>query len=263
MLSKKEISMKQEFRLRKMLEYLTDHEMLSVNDATVLLSASPATVRRDFSVLARNGSVKKLHGGIIPAQERDSLLPFCLRARWYSEEKRKLAEKTVALLHPGETLFIDGGTTTSHLGMFLPETGYTVITNSLPLCEILTQRFPNKGSSGVLLTGGRLHMASGLLLGSSAEESLRQYHAETTIFSVRGLDARTIYNDTETIAGIEKTMIARSDRLIVIADHSKIGKRAMAQICSIRKAAYLVTTETPENRDILEQIRDTGVQVIA
>ena len=254
--------MKQEFRLREMLEYLTDHEMLTTDTATALFSASPATVRRDFTILARNGSVRKLHGGIIRVQERDSLLPFCLRARWYSEEKRMLAEKTMELLHPGETLFLDGGTTTSHLGMFLPATGYTVITNSLPLCEILSQRFPNQGTSGLLLTGGRLHMTSGLLLGSSAEESLRQYRADTTILSVRGLDTRALYNDTETIAGVEKAMIARSDRLIVIADHSKIGKRAMAQICPVQRAAYLITTETPENTEVLERIRKTGVRVI-
>ena len=246
-----------------MLEYLTDHEILSVDKAMELFEASPATVRRDFNELAGAGSVKKIHGGIIRTQERDTLLPFCLREQWYSEEKRMLAEKTMRLIHPGEILFVDGGTTTSHLGMFLPETGNTVITNSLPLCEILTQRFRNKGTSEVLLTGGRLHMTSGLLLGSGAEESLRQYHAETTVLSVRGLDSRALYNDTEIITGVEKAMIARSDRLIVIADHSKIGRRAMAQICTIHKVTYLVTTETTENEAVLAQIRKTGINVIS
>lgn len=254
--------MKQEFRQRKILEYLSDHEMLTVEDAVELLQASPATIRRDFCELAKARSVKKIHGGVVRAGKRDFLLPFCLREQWFFEEKKRLAEKAMQLIRPGETLFIDGGTTTSHLGMLLPETGNTVITNSLPLCGILTQRFRSKGTSEILLTGGRLHMMSGLLLGGGAEESLLQYHADTTLLSVRGLDAQALYNDTETITGVEKVMIARSSRLIVIADHSKIGHQALAQICPIHRVAHLVTTEIPENAEILDRIRRLGINVI-
>ncbi len=257
-----ETAMKSMERQKKMLEYLADHDELSVEDAVRLFNASPATVRRDFTDLDANGSVTRMRGGIRCSPGRqDNVLPFTLREKWFSEEKRRLAYKAFELVRNAKVLFIEGGTTTSHLGMFLSSPMQTLITNSIPLCNLLAGRFQSGGGPEVLLTGGRFQLRTGLLLGPNAESGAAQYHADAVILSVRGINSEAIYNNNELIAGIGRVMIANSARVIVIADHSKIGTQAMCRVSSLSPIDCLITMETPENRSALESIRAAGVHI--
>ena len=253
--------MKQEERYRQLFSLLNERGTLSLEECGRLLHVSPATLRRDFAVLDSRGSARRIRGGLLRIPERESVLPFELRNQYFSEEKRLLAQTAAALIQTGETLFIDGGTTTAHLGAFLDES-CQIITNSMHLMGVLMRRFPGKGGSNIMLTGGRLHIMSGLLLGPEAEASVTRFHADTTILSVRGMDAGTLYNNNEMISGIERAMIANSDRVIVVADHSKIGRTAMSKICLLRKIQILVTTETAENAALLASAEERGLRVI-
>lgn len=248
-------------RQQKMSEYLAEHEYLSVETAVARFAASPATVRRDFNEMGEAGIVERVHGGIRrTTSANDGLLPLALREQWFSEEKRRLAEATAALIPVGSIVFIDGGSTTAHLGMYLPEK-LTVITNSLSLSALLSQRFPSGGGPEIYLTGGLLHLKSGLMLGPNAEAAATQYRADLAITSVRGLDATAAYNDTELIAGIERVMIANAKKLIVLADHTKIGRTSLCRVCALDRVATLVTTRDDANAAALDAIRAAGVEV--
>ena len=87
------------------------------------------------------------------------------------------------------------------------------------------------------------------------------YHAEVTVLSARGITPSGIYNHNELIAGIQLRMIENSDRVVLIADHSKIGRHAMNKVCSLQKIEALFTVRTEENRKCLEEIRAVGVKV--
>ncbi len=254
--------MKSMERRKKMLEYLADHEELSVEDAIRLFAASPATVRRDFTEMAGKGSVTRVRGGIRAVPGRmDNTLPFTLRAKWFSEEKEALAAKAFQFVKHAKSFFIEGGTTTAHMGMYLSDPSQTIITNSIPLCDILAERFQSGVGPEVLLTGGRFHLRTGLLLGPNAEFGAGQYHTDVAILSVRGLDADSLYNNNELIAGIGRVMIANASKVIVLADHSKIGAQAMCRVCPVSRIDCLITTRTEENEPTLRSLASAGIHV--
>lgn len=255
------IMMKQEERHKQLLSLLNEQGTLSLDDGMRMLGVSPATLRRDFAELAGNGAARRIRGGLMRIPEQEAVLPFEQRNQYFAGEKRRIARAAATLVEPGETLFIDGGTTTAHLGFFLDES-HQIITNSMHLAGVLMRRFPMKGTSNLVLTGGRLHVMSGLLLGAEAEASVARFHADATLLSVRGIDANALYNNNETISGIERAMIANSDRLIVLADHSKIGCSAMSKIGLLRKVHTLVTVETAENASTLSAMEERGIRVL-
>lgn len=254
--------MSAEIRRRKIQEYLSRHDRLTVGEAVGLFQASPATIRRDFAEISAQGGVGRIRGGICRRENvADNMIPFTLRAKWYSAEKRYLAWHVYEYLKEVRSFFIDGGSTTTHLGMFLRNPEQVVITNSLTLCNVISEMFPSGGGAEIRLTGGRFYPESGLFLGSHAEAAVTAYHADVTILSARGITPSGIYNHNELIAGINLRMIENSDRVVLIADHSKIGIHAMNKVCSLQKIEALFTVETEENRNCLEAIRAAGVKV--
>ena len=251
-------------RQKQIQECLSEHETLTVGDAVRLFHASPATVRRDFSDIAQTGGVTRVRGGIRRNRNRqDELVPFILREKWYSAEKRYLAWRVREYLKGTRTLFIDGGTTTAHLGIFLQDPEQTVITKSMPLCSVISELFPSGGGPEIRLTGGRFHPESGLFLGPHAEAAAAAYHAEAAVLSARGVTPSGIYNHNELIAGINRRMIEHADRVILMADHSKIGVSAMNRVCTWDRIEALFTVETGENRAVLREIRASGVKVFS
>ena len=251
-------------RQKHIQEYLSEHETLSVADATELFQASAATIRRDFAEIALHGGVTRIRGGICRnLNQQDKLIPLILREKWYSDEKRYLACRVCQYLENVRTIFIDGGSTTTHLGIFLKDPRHVIITNSLPLCNIIAELYPSGGGPEVRMTGGRFHPESGLFLGANAEAAAAAYHAEVTVLSARGITPSGIYNHNELIAGINRSMIGHSDRVILIADQSKIGISAMNRVCPLDRIEALFTVETAENKAVLAEIRAAGVKVFS
>lgn len=254
--------MKKTERQQKIIEYLSCHDTLSLETACKLFQASPASIRRDFAFMAADGSITRFRGGIKPKMLRyDKLQPINLRANWYSEEKRLLAEAVVEYVKDTESMFIDGGSTTAHLGAFLRNPRQIIMTNSVALCTLITKNYPLGGGPIIQLIGGRFYPENELVLGSNAENSISQYRADVAILSVRGIDETGLYNNNEQIAGIARAMIAHARQVIVLADHTKIGVKAMNYVCDIHGVSALFTTESEENKDTLAKIRSMGIKV--
>ncbi len=255
--------MLQSERQDRILEYLSEHEYLTVPEAVKVFQASPATIRRDFDELAEKQLVRRIRGGIKPERTVPSgMEPFSLRELRHSAEKDLLAQAAVKVLEPGNVIFVDGGTTTFHIGLCLPEIDLRVITNSLRLARVLEERSTEKSSLEIYLTGGFLYPKSGILLGPSAEAGLAQYHADWAFLSVGGITAAGISNTNELVVEGERVMIRNSQKVAVLADHSKIGKNAMCHVCSLEEVDMVITDAWPENEAAIQGLRDQDVHVV-
>lgn len=251
-------------RRKQILEYLSSHERVLVSEAVKIFDASPATIRRDFAEISAAGGVTRIRGGICRNLNRfDKLVPLALRGRWYSAEKRFLAAQAYRYIKNARVIFVDGGSTTTHLGMFLRDPEQVVITNSLPLCNMFSEIFPAGGGPEIRMTGGVFHPESGLLLGANAEATVTDYHADIAVISARGVNSGGVYNHNELIAGINRRMIENADRTILIADHTKIGAVAMTRVCSLQKIDAVFTVATPQNQTELGKIREIGCEVFS
>ena len=165
---------------------LSERAFVSVAHAVQLTGGSPATIRRDFTKLTADGIARRVRSGIRTV-ESVGMTPFAMREVQYSKEKEALAQKAAALLKAGDTVFIDGGTTTFHLGACLPKLPLRVITNSLRLAVLIDSPPRRNPHLEIFLTGGCLYPNSGLLVGPGAHGSLAQYHANWAFLSVGGI----------------------------------------------------------------------------
>ncbi len=257
------INMIQLERHEQIIGYLTEHGILSVNDAVRVFNASPATIRRDFNELAEQRIVTRVRGGIKMVKPVDNdMLPFALREVRHSREKEALARHAVTLLNPGDAVIIDGGTTTFMLTACLPEIPLRIITNSLRLAAGLEERRMERANLEVYISGGFLYPHSGLLLGPSAQANLAQYHAHWAFLSVGGINEGGIFNNNEWVVETERVMLKNAGKIVVLADHSKIGKHAMCLVCDLERVDVLITDYWPENEPLLSKFEEAGIDVV-
>ena len=250
-------------RQEKILRQLSGQAYLSVEETASLLSASVATVRRDFSDLADRGLAERTRGGLRRLNGAEGHgLPFALREVRYSREKAAMAEYAASLLAPDDVLMVDGGTTTYHLARSLPDFPLKVITNSLRLAAAFADRRPTGSRTDVFVTGGYLFAESGLLAGPQTVASLEQYHARWTFLSPSGMTEEGVFNTNEFVVESERVMIARADRVVVMADPSKLGVRSMCRVGDIESVDTLITVASTGQEAMLDRFREAGVEVV-
>jgi DeoR/GlpR family transcriptional regulator of sugar metabolism len=247
-----------------MLDLAASREELTVDEACQLTDASPATIRRAFADLAETGEVEKTWGGIRLATSAKALLAppaFTARLAVHSAEKRAIARASAQLPRDGDVVMIDGGTTTYQLAEFIAGRRLRVITNSLVIAQAIDQFQGGRRGAEVLLCGGTLQPESGIVAGAATEAFLKRYRADWLFLGCAGVDAERVTNYEETVLASEKLMIERSSRLVLMADHTKLGRAAMCELCPTRKLDHLVTSDSAP-RKLLRQISDLGVETM-
>lgn len=238
-------------RHERILRLAGESGTFSLQRAEVETGASPATLRRDFEQLAQSGAVERVRGGIRVARNEGNL-SFNMREVQHSKAKTAIARKAVSLLKAGDALFVDGGTTTYHICFCLPQIPLRIITNSLRLSAYLDDSKRRHPRWDVYLTGGYIQPGSSMLTGPGTVHSLNFYYADWAFLSVGGIVADGLYNTSEAVVETERKMIERSDRAIILADQSKIGRRSMCHVSSIDKIDRLIVNP-PKGRSLVEE----------
>lgn len=244
-------------------DYLAGKETLTVEGAIALLGVSPATVRRDFAIMAKENLLRQVRGGVaaLERSEMEEIPPFALRAVQFRDEKRAVAAAAAGLLQPDQTVFVEGGTTTSLLQDFIRQAPLRIITNSVRLAADIDLRNRQPGVD-VYLTGGMLYASTGILLGGTAVSGLRRYHAHWAFLTTGGISEDGLFNTNELVVEIERAMIESAERVAVLADYSKLGHKAMCSVCPLDEIDVVITNPCPDQQHLLEDFRARGIQVI-
>lgn len=244
-----------------MLALLVQQNVLTLRDAVRSLGVGEVTVRRDFGALAAEGLVERVRGGIRQLRTSD-MQPFGLREVSYAVEKQAIGRQAASLLRDGDVAFIDGGTTTYQMADFLPDCRLRLITNSLRLAARLEMRMHGLAGLEVFLTGGLLYPNSGLLVGSGARQTLEQYHANWAFLSAGGINEHGVFNTNEWVVDSERVMIQRAEKVVVMADHSKIGRHAMCHVCGLDAVDMIITDAAGEDDPVVEQLSTQGIEIV-
>lgn len=256
--------MKRRQRQRQILELLQVDPELGVDDACAQLRASAATIRREFAQLAADGRVEKTWGGVrlkANASEPAGPAAFHHRLTENAAEKRAIAEAAAALLEEGDVVMIDGGTTTYQLCEFIALKRIRIITNSLVIAQAVDRLKGRQRGAEIYLTGGILEPESSVLSGPPAEAFLKRYHARWAFLSAAGVDAKEATNHNEAVLASERLMIAQSEHVALLADHTKLGQRAMCALCSLAKVDHLFTGATPAGRKLARTHAGSKLQI--
>jgi DeoR/GlpR family transcriptional regulator of sugar metabolism len=217
------------------------------------LGVSEMTVRRDIDALARQGLVKKVYGGATaPARSTSEEPGFEAKSHRELAAKDLIGTVAAALIEPRTTVAVSAGTTTYASAVHLariPE--LTVVTNSVRLADYLHAH--GDQSQTVLLTGG-VRTPSDALVGPVAVQTIRGLHVDALLLGVHGMDLAAGFTSPNLMeAEMNRAMIAATDRLIVLADHTKWGVIGLCAMARLADATVLVSDEglSAEARDLL------------
>ncbi|GHB21539.1 DeoR/GlpR family DNA-binding transcription regulator [Salinicola rhizosphaerae] len=243
-------------RHQRIMDTLRMRERASVSELADIMQASQETIRRDLNALADQGLLEKFHGGasLPPAGDRENA--FQTRLHEHASEKQMIARHAASLFRAGDSLFIDTGTTTLMFARALAgKQPMTIITNSLQIAGTL-------GSTGhrVFTIGGEYHADADENLGTLALDQIRRFNAEHAVITVGALDRDGAMDFSLEEADVARAMVAQASSLTVIADGSKLDRRALFQIFPLARIDRLVVDRAP-TPELARALDEAGVEL--
>lgn len=228
-----------EERRSQLLELVRSRGFASLPDLAEQLNVSESTVRRDLDFLEEVGTAKRTHGGVFYTGPSPKLPHFDERqpAQW--DKKRRIAQEAVKLIEDGDTVLLDGGSTTYEVAQLLVGRPLQIVTNSLPVANL----FASNADHDLVLLGGYVYPRTGVALGPYANDMLEKLSVRRTIMSVAGITERGFFNSNLLLVETERAMMRAADAVIVVADSSKFGRQSLAHLCGLDEVQHLVVDD--------------------
>lgn len=245
-------------RMSEILHALNETGSIHVGELARRFGVSEATLRRDLTLLEEQRLLTRTHGGAL-AQDVAYELPVRYRQGRSRDAKRAIARLAARRVPAGpHVVGLSGGTTTSEVAKELADRSeLTIVTNALNIAMDLVLRPRVK----LVVVGGVSRAQSYELVGPWAEQVLASINIGTAFIGVDGIDAAggiTTHDENE--ARTNRAMITRAQRVVVVADGSKLGTLTLARIADITEVHEVVTDPSADPAAV-EAIRSAGVEV--
>ncbi len=218
------------------------------------VGASESTIRRDLEYLDAHGQIQRTRGGA--AYAGDSLSDFDSRRNRASRQKQLIARRVSEMISNGETILLDGGTTTLEIARQLVGRSLQVVTNSLPIASLLM----NSPHVELIFIGGYVYPKTGVALGELAVEALKTLHVNRLVMSTGGITTEGLFNSNALLVETERQMLRVTDRVTLAADSSKFGQRALAHLCPLQAVHEIVTDDEIDDQWQLS-MQNAGVRL--
>ena len=240
---------------------VTERGRLAVTAVAEEFGVTTETVRRDLSILERAGMVRRVHGGAVPAGAL-TLVETGLGERHgtRTEAKRAIAAAAVALLPAADgSVLLDGGSTTAALADVLPsDRRLYVATNSVPIAARLS------ASPAVTLhvLGGRVRGITQTAVGDATVRALRDLRLDVVFLGTNGISpSHGFSTPDEAEAATKRAMVRAAQRVIVLADSSKLGREHLMRFAAVEDVDVLVTDDGADP-GVVAELETTGIEVL-
>ncbi len=228
-----------EERRTQLLEMIRTRGFASLPELADQLQVSESTVRRDLDHLEEVGTAKRTHGGVFYTGPSPKLPHFDERqpAQW--DKKKQIALEASKLIEDGDTILLDGGSTTYEVARLLVGRRLQIVTNSLPVANL----FASNANNDLVIVGGYVYPRTGVALGPYANEMLERLNVRRTILSVSGVNERGFYNNNLLLVETERAMMRAADEVIIVADSTKFGCQSLAHLCGLEEVQHIVVDD--------------------
>ena len=247
-----------EERRRRICELLREEGRVTVEALAVRFGTSQVTIRADLSTLESAGALTRTHGGALNVPDADQ--PLNVKQLQHRAEKQRIAAAAASLIHDGETIILDSGTTTAEIARCirtLDLSSINVITNALNIAALLI----DVPSVRLIVPGGILRRDSNSLSGPMAETTLAALQANRLYLGADGVDPQIgVMTPHLAEAELNTKMIAISQQVVVVADSSKFARRNISLIARVEQLHMLITDRAAPAAAV-EQLRHRGVDV--
>ncbi|GAA3014301.1 DeoR/GlpR family DNA-binding transcription regulator [Tetragenococcus solitarius] len=260
----------QEERLRIIYQKLQKQKKILVKEISTEFSISKTTARNDLMELESRGLLTRTHGGAILKNNDSDLskefikdnIPFKQRIGEYSEEKKAICKLAASLIEDGDTLMIDGGSTTSAIAEYLQnKKNLTIITNSYTLVPLAS----GIENCVVYLAGGLVYDKHSIVVGDFSNDFIQQFSPNKLILGIDGVSASRglsiADSQVPSVASIKRKMISVCEKTLLLCDSSKIGKECLMTVAPLNKINTLITNPSADEFE-LEQFKNIGIEVL-
>ena len=240
-----------EERRQKVLELVNERGFMALAELAKTLNTSESTIRRDLDYWDQHGLIKRTHGGAMFRDDAQGLPALEERTQREIDEKRQIAELAAKRIQNGDSILIDGGTTTLELAKMLIGRPLQIVTNSLPIANL----FASSRETDLVMLGGYVYPRTGVALGPLTIRMLDDIHVHQTIMSVGGMTAEGLFNSNLLLVETERAIMRAADEVVVLAGHTKIGQKALVFLCELPAIDTLIVDRgiDPKQRALIAQ----------
>lgn len=252
--------MLQEERFSNIIELLKINRTAKVNELAKINRVSVDTTRRDLEVLEGYGILERVRGGAVWKDTNNTRNIYEVRVTVNTEKKEEIAGIVDKVLSEGQTVVIGSGSTTVEIAKYIAANykRLTVITNDLDIVKI----FSHKERFNIIVTGGLYDAQEHAIYGEQCEEEIGQYNADVCLLAVNSISFERGISDFR-LNQIEafRKMMAISDRVVVAADSTKVGKTACMRICGVEEIDTLLCDSQLKSEERIK-FETAGIEVI-
>src|SRR4051794_28799845 len=226
-----------ETRRRQLLELISRRGFATLDELIKSLGVSESTIRRDLEALDLSGAIKRTHGGAVCSGEVRGMPAFDERATTAAAEKRAIGQAAAALVEDGDTVLLDGGTTTLEVARVLVGRPVQVVTNSLAIAQLLAAA----KETDLILIGGYVYPRTAVAMGPLAVATMQDIRVRKALLGAGGIVAEGVYNSNSLLVETERQMMTCAQEVLLVADHSKFGRLALSRLCGLEEVDRVVT----------------------
>jgi DeoR family ulaG and ulaABCDEF operon transcriptional repressor len=248
-------------RHKLILSAVQDRPVATVAELVDMTGTSEATIRRDISALHLQGRLRRVRGGAEALHPPEFVglagRPFRVAEAVNVERKRAIAQAAVDLCDDGDSVIINGGTTTFQMVHFLARKRLQVLTNSFPIAEHLVRHTRNT----VMVPGGAIYRELGVILSPFDNDVTRNFFARRMFMGAQGVGRLGVMERDPLLIQAEQKLIDQAEELVVLVDSSKFEQRSSLILCRLDRVHTLITDDGIDE-DAAAMLRDAGVRVL-
>lgn len=198
------------------------------------------TIRRDLKKLEEQGVLTRVYGGAYNVNGVQNDVDIDIRQSVLLDEKKTIAKRAFPIIIDGDSIFLDSSTTALQLALLLKELNLTVITNSFPIAQVLSEH----ENIHLIVLGGSLNNKSMSFIGQSAKMVLSNYFVDKAFISCRSLSLRNgITDSNEEQGAIRRIALERSEKAYLLIDHTKFGPTSFVHIADVSQLSAVITDQ--------------------
>jgi DeoR family transcriptional regulator, ulaG and ulaABCDEF operon transcriptional repressor len=248
-------------RHRIILSAIQEKPVITVQDVAELTEASEATIRRDIAALHVQGKLRRVRGGA-EAVHPPQIGQLAARSFRVSEsvnidKKRAIARSAVDLCEEGDSVIINGGTTTFQMVHYLSARRLQVMTNSFAVAEHLVKH----SKSSVTVPGGAIYREQSLILSPFENDAIRNFYARRMFIGAQGISPLGVMEGDALVIQSEQKLMHQAEELIVMVDSSKFQRRSSLILCPLDRVTTIITDDGV-SEEAARMVEDAGVRLV-
>lgn len=236
------------------MKLVEERSFVSVTELLSILDVSEATIRRDITALAERGEVRRIRGGaetLRPCRQAPLKgMPFAVSSGIAAAQKRAIARVAAGLIASGDSILINGGTTTFALAEFLTHQQVDILTNSFPIAAALLGTSQNR----VTLPGGTIFREQNIILSPFQDDTMNNFWGRKLFTSCYAINRLGLMEADPLIVQAQTKLLQRAEEVVVLADSRKLRQHSSMIVAGLDRVSTLVTDDgaTKEELDVFD-----------